>query len=421
MKMSSKAILGIAVCSALGLASTAEASLIIDLRAVSASSGNTTISNAGKTVSITSASLNDTITFDVYAVITGPGTFGLQAAAGAFIVPGNTSTTKGTFAANGAITTTSPNPVGWSLDPWNNSGAQPGLQQDIYTNGNLDLGSDATINNTSSAFAVARALSVVTTGFTAISGGAEQKVGSVTFKITTVGTNGTDTPLTFLPKTNTAGAPLSTSATWKEDTNSTRSPTNSTYAGGTPVQIHVGGVVVSTESVSMTTGPGAGVQVSEGDGTAFDGSFPKGATTGAPPTPIIVPSGGAQIGSLHIQDLTQTGDIYVLIRFANGKGYSDIHTLTGTALPANATVVDLTNLPSTALDWISLNGAYGNFAKVGIKFAGQAAATNNYFNWDFSTDGLSVDEIVAVPEPASLGLAAVGATSLLLRRRRAVK
>jgi len=423
MKMSSKAILGLAVCSALGLASTAEASLIIDLRAVSASSANTTIANAGKTVSITSSSLNDTVTFDVFAEILGPGgtggVYGLTSAWGAFVVPGNTSTTKGTFDDNGAALVANASLTGVGITPWNANGSQVGLKQDIYGNGNTDLGQDATVGAVVSANFVAMIASAIqTSGWNAISGGVEQKIGSVTFKVTTVGANGTDTPVNFLPRTNSSGGALNTAALWKEDTNSSRNPTLASYAAGTAVQIHVGGVVVTNDTVQLASTSSGAVQVTEGSGP-FDNNYPTG--PGAPPNPVAVGTAGtgSASGSLAINDLVSTGDVYVLVHLTGGKTLANL-----THLPGGVTAVDLTSSSflNANVDWKGLMNAYGNFANVGFKFSNAPGGTaNNFFQWDLSADSAAIDQIVAVPEPASLGLAAFGGLALLMRRRRSAK
>jgi len=170
----------------------------------------------------------------------------------------------------------------------------------------------------------------------------------------------------------------------------------------------------TTDTITLNQNP-TGTVVTEGTGP-FDNSFPSG--NGAPPNPVAVGTAGTGLaaGSLHIVDLTQTGDVYVLVRLTGGKTLANL-----THLPSGFTAVDLTqpNLGTLGLDWKGLMAAYNNFANVGFKFtAAPGAAANDYFVWDLSADSAAIDQIVAVPEPASLGLVGVGVLSLLLRRRR---
>jgi len=175
------------------------------------------------------------------------------------------------------------------------------------------------------------------------------------------------------------------------------------------------GVGPSTDTILLAAAPNGGTQVSEGSGP-FDGHLPAG--SGAPPTPVPVGTAGqgATVGSLHIVDLVSTGDVYVLTHLVGGKTLADL-----THLPSGFTAVDLTSSTflNANLDWKNLMAAYGNFANVGFKFTGAPGSTaNDYFVWDLSADSAAIDQIVAVPEPASLGLMGVGILSLMMRRRR---
>lgn len=233
-------VAAVATIGSLSMSPVAQAALTIDLRAASvtlANNGEASPTVINSTKSITVGSVGDTVFFDVYARITGPGTYGLQSVFGAFGIPNGT--TKGVISPNGANETFSPNAQVMGIVPWNDTGSVPGKQQDLFGNGNTDLGALALggasgTTNASSDYAGARALSIITSNWSTIdSNTVEEKIGSIKLSITAVGTS--DTSVNFFPRTNASGGGLSGAATWKEDSNATRTPANSTFQGGTDV------------------------------------------------------------------------------------------------------------------------------------------------------------------------------------------
>jgi len=239
-------ILGAALVATLGLVGTANANLIFDVRAVSAT-GTTIVNN---TKSVTVGGANDVITFDVYVVITTPGaTPGYLNSQGVLAVTNavGTGITKGVMSPNGAVMSAGGTGVG--IAPFNGTAAQLGKLQDVFGNGNTDIGalgytplgvSGTTRNSVD--FLDMNSDAMVTTGWTTQGDGSvSQKLGSFKYAISTPGL--VATTINFIPRGSSLGVPTVTSATWNDSTGTgvTPSPTDN-FSGGADVVLGGGNI-----------------------------------------------------------------------------------------------------------------------------------------------------------------------------------
>jgi len=194
-----------------GLAGAANAALVIDVRAVSAT-GSTVVQNA-KTVR--AGGVGDVITFNVFAVVTGANgdqaDDGILSFAGSFL-----SGDAGLGAVRGSLSAArSAAMLG--------SGGSNGLVQDLDGDGDLDVGSN---NNSNAAnFFSARSKDAPTPQF-----GMETLSGTLTMTIGQLIAGGSNdlTNVNFRPRTS------STSGSWFEDGSQI---TSSAYSAGANVQI----------------------------------------------------------------------------------------------------------------------------------------------------------------------------------------
>jgi len=108
----------------------------------------------------------------------------------------------------------------------------------------------------------------------------------------------------------------------------------------------------------------------------------------------------------------EPGAIYVMAKLTGSA--ADIATLLGELT---------TDVDNTDSQFAALHGNYdGAFGAGGFnalfRFPNDAAAANRTINWDLSGSGVTVDQLAAVPEPATISLLGLGALGLLARRRR---
>ena len=211
--------LGVSIAALLA-GSTAEASLIIDVRVAS---GN------AKSVTVTPGQV---VQLNVYGIVTGSNATadeGLQTVQGSFVSTLNSGGSAiGNFSAFAATS------------PFNGT-VQTGVVQDINGQNGLDVGGkNATVANDPLSIAgdyVSARSSVITTND--VTANPEFLLGTLQWTVSSIPASGSTT-LNFVPRLSLAspGGPLNTAALWRED-GASRNPTSSTFAAGTPVTVAV--------------------------------------------------------------------------------------------------------------------------------------------------------------------------------------
>ena len=209
------ALLLAATAGVVGLgASTADASLIMDVRAVSA---------AGMTIvnphSVVPNSPGDTVTLAVFARVSG--TNGI-----------NDETFQSAGGGLRSVGGVKGNITGGVVAPFNGASSTNGSVQDIDSDGDLDLGSTG---STSTGKLFGRANALVPVDPTADPNTGEIQIAQATFTFTG---GGIGTDITYLVRTNATGGPNTSAALWIEDSSTANSnPSGSVFAAGQPVHI----------------------------------------------------------------------------------------------------------------------------------------------------------------------------------------
>jgi hypothetical protein len=201
-----------------GIASQADASLIIDVRATG-SSGGTVI---GDPKNVTVSAPGDTVVLSVFARINGT----------------NGSNDESLSAAHGSLQTTGGSGLLGNLggsprrtNPFTGASSQEGSVQDIDADGDLDVGSSG--SSVTGKFVARVDAPIVLPAADANTG--EIQIGQMVFTYTG---GGSDTFAQFLRRTNATGGNLFSAATWFEDGIS-KAPTVGEYGLGAPVHIVV--------------------------------------------------------------------------------------------------------------------------------------------------------------------------------------
>jgi len=172
--------------------------------------------------------------------------------------------------------------------------------------------------------------------------------------------------------------------------------------------------------------PGAGVILSAGPGGGGPTVAPASAAVGTSvgtETAVAIPGGytgtpnpvtftAASAGSLQVNGMGDVPAFFVLFH-VNGFNASQLNGAPGANL-SGGTALDLSTATGFDLTLLQANP----WANLLVKYSTAVSdANNNFVNFDFSTLG-TADKILAVPEPASLGLIGLGVMSLMMRRRR---
>jgi len=211
-KLMAAAAVGAAGLAGFG-ASKADASLIIDVRAVG---GTGVISNGGKSVQV--AAPGDTITLAIFARVNGTNGINdeqLQSAGGSLTSVG---------ALKGNIT-------GSVVAPWNGASYTNGSVQDMDSDGDLDLGSQGS-TGTGKIFARQPAPAAVA-GVDAQTG--EAQIAQATFTYTG---GDTSNSINWIVRGNSTGGPLTAAALWFEDGSTIGvNPSTAIYQAGSAVQV----------------------------------------------------------------------------------------------------------------------------------------------------------------------------------------
>ena len=208
----------VAIATGAVTSSSADGSLVIDLRATELNGAPLSGPNSPKVVS--AVSVGDVVTFKLFAVMSG--TNGV-----------NDEQVQGVY---GSILSAGPllGPLSAQLTPpFNGLNSQNGLVQDLDGDTDLDVGSGPN-GGVATHFFFARAN--VAQGGTAVDANSEEiEIGTATFTVT--GTTG-HTFVNFARRANASGGNITTAATWFEDGVPT-SPIASTFGSGAPVLIGV--------------------------------------------------------------------------------------------------------------------------------------------------------------------------------------
>jgi len=352
---------------------TAHAGIILDLRVASDGSKSATVAVGG------------TVDLNVYAVVTGADADNTnEGLVSAFY---NVISTSGGL--NGNLTNTGFTGAGIA-STFQGSGFQQGTVQDLNSDTFADIGSTATAT---SAWAFARSSVAPTAQFMA-AGQTALLLG--TYRYTAVSGSGT----TNVNVNGIVDGSLFTGFQYVQDGTIVTAGTGQKIASGTAVLLSNGVVVAGP-----TVGPGsAAVGTSVGTETAVPIS---GGYTGNPVTFTAT-----NAGSLQVNGMGDVPGFFVLFH-VNGFNATQLNGAPNANL-SGGTALDLSTATGFDLTLLQANP----WANLLVKYGAVSDANNNFANFNFQNLG-TADEILAVPEPASLGLMGLAAASLMLRRRKA--
>jgi hypothetical protein len=198
-----------------GLGATASAGLMVDVRATGATGGAVLVNN--KLVNVANAAAGDTVTFDVFALVSGnnanPNDEGLVNVFGSYLSNG------GGLRGNSQATV-NPN--------FRASGFSNGFMQDLDGDGDLDVGSNT--NGSATNYFNARVNTAPTPA-----PGPTHLIGSVTLTVSSLNASGGDTLFNYRPRF------ASTAGSWFEDGSATGTAQQgaSSIQSGAPVVLQV--------------------------------------------------------------------------------------------------------------------------------------------------------------------------------------
>src|SRR5688572_8241221 len=214
-KLAAAAAVGLA---GFGAAQHVDASLIIDVRATGV---NGAPLGAGSTAKDVTAGRGDTVTFAIFAVLTGT----------------NGANDETVASAHGALISTPGNLLGNLsanvVAPFNGNGSQNGLVQDLDSDTDLDVGSGPN-GGVNTHFFLARS-NTQENGTITSAQSEEIQIGTANF---VVGEQGLETFVNFFRRASASGGNINTAATWFED-GAIRAPSNGVYGTGAPVRVIV--------------------------------------------------------------------------------------------------------------------------------------------------------------------------------------
>jgi len=354
---------------------TANAAITYDLQTTS----------GGKTVSNVAA--GDTVDLKLFAIITGSDATTLNEG----FVSGFWNIISTASGLNGALTNS-----GAGLGTASNfqaSGFQQGAIADLNGDGNMDIGS--TNSGSTTNWASARSATAPSPQLMTVEGQTAMLLGTYRYTV------GAGSGSTSVNVTGITDGSLFVGYQYQVD--------GAAVIAATGTKVTAGGAVVISSSgggPGPTVGPGsAAVGTSVGTETAVPIS---GGYTGNPVTFTATNAGSLQVNGM--------GDVpaFFVLFHVNGFNATQLNGASGANL-SGGTALDLSTATGFDLTLLQANP----WANLLVKYPTAVSdANNNFVNFNFQNLG-TADEILAVPEPASLGLMGLAAASLMLRRRKA--
>jgi hypothetical protein len=209
-KLAAAAAVGLA---GFGAAQTADASLIVDIRATAFNGLPLAGTNAPKDVTVVAP--GDTVTLSLFGRVAGT----------------NSLNDEGLTSAHGSILSAGAllgNLQGGAVAPFADSGSQNGSVQDLDNDGDLDIGVTPNGGTPATGYFLARASALVTNGNILDANSEEFKIGEFTFTYTG---GGAETFVNFARRANAAGGNITTAGVWSVD-GAAKNPVNDAFGAG---------------------------------------------------------------------------------------------------------------------------------------------------------------------------------------------